>query len=252
MLEPLMQRKSIRRYEKKVPPGETIEKIVRAGQQAPFAAQLYSILLSREGRHQFGAPLLFTICADLHKLERVMEARDWKIVTNDLSLLLFAIQDAILAAGQMVTAAESMGLGSCFLGGAPYQAEKIIEKYSLPPRVFPIVQLIMGYPAENPPPRPRYPLDFVLFEEKYPEFSGEQVQRAMRVMDEGYLQENYYERRTGMIDLEIEREETFSYENYSWTEHISRKWGQWLTEEKEILEKLRACGFDICSKTNAE
>lgn len=245
MFDNLMQRKSIRRYEKKEPSWETIEKIVRAGQQAPFTAQLYSVLLSRKGRHQFGAPLLFTFCADLHKLEKIMAKRNWEVVTNDLSLLLFAIQDAVLAAGQMVTAAESLGLGSCFLGGAPYQAEKIIEEYDLPPRVFPIVQLVMGFPAENPPPRPRYPLEFTFFEEKYPDFSGGEIKEAMRVMDEGYLEEGYYERRTGIIDLEIDREETFTYENYSWTEHISRKWGQWLKDEEEILSKLQACGFDI-------
>ncbi len=245
MLEYLLQRKSIRRYEKRDPSEETINEIVRAGQQAPFAAQLYSILLSRKGRHPFGAPLLFTICADLHKLDIMMEKRKWEVVTNDLSLLLFAIQDGILAAGQMVTAGETLGLGSCFLGGAPYQAEKIIEEYNLPPRVFPIVQLIMGYPAENPPPRPRYPIDFVLFEDKYPEFAEEQITRAMQVMDEGYLKENYYERRTGLINLEVDREETFTYDNYSWTEHISRKWGQWLKDEEEIMSKLRACGFKI-------
>lgn len=245
MLDNLMQRKSVRRYEKKEPSRETIEKIVRAGQQAPFTAQLYSVLLSRKGRHQFGAPLLFTFCADLHKLEKIMAKRNWEVATNDLSLLLFAIQDAVLAAGQMVTAAESLGLGSCFLGGAPYQAEKIIEDYNLPPRVFPIVQLVMGFPAENPPPRPRYPLEFTLFEEKYPDFSDGEIKEAMRAMDQGYLEEGYYERRTGIIDLEIDREETFTYENYSWTEHISRKWGQWLKDEEEILSKLQACGFNI-------
>ena len=75
------------------------------------------------------------------------------MVTNDLSLLLFGIQDAALMAENMVIAAESLGLGSCFLGAAPYIAAEIIKEYKLPQRVFPLVQLAIGYPAENPPPR---------------------------------------------------------------------------------------------------
>jgi nitroreductase len=45
----------------------------------------------------------------------------------------------------------SLGLGSCFLGAAPYRAQEITEAYNLLERVFPLVQLAMGYPAENPP-----------------------------------------------------------------------------------------------------
>ena len=35
------------------------------------------------------------------------------------------------------------------------------------------------------------------------------------------------------------------YENYSWNEHISRKWGQWLKDPKELLGQLEKCGFRV-------
>jgi nitroreductase len=241
----LMTRKSIRAYTDQMPSDEMIQAIVRSGQQAPFASQIYSVLLSRKRRQPFGAPLLFTICVDLYKLERIMERRGWKMVSNDLFSLIYGIQDATLMAENMVIAAESLGLGSCFLGAAPYKAAKIIKQYNLPKRVFPLVQLVMGYPAENPPPRPRYPSEFVLFEDSYPEFSDEMIERAMRQMDEGYLAQDYYRRARYLIELEGGREETFSYENYSWTEHIARKWGQWHRSSKELLEQLKLCGFNI-------
>ena len=60
----------------------------------------------------------------------------------------------------------------------------------------------MGYPAEEFPPRPRWPLWFTLFEDKYPEFSDEQVAEAMKVMDEGYLAQGYYARKKAKIRLE--------------------------------------------------
>lgn len=145
----------------------------------------------------------------------------------------------------MVMAAESLGLGSVFLGNAPYQSKHIIKKYKLPPLVFPLVQLAMGYPAEDPPPRPRYPLEYTLFEDEYPEHSQEQLAEAMKVMDEGYLAQEYYRRANVMINLQGEREETFTFDDYSWTEHISRKWGQWFPDPDNILEQIKGCGFDL-------
>jgi FMN reductase (NADPH) len=243
IIETMLNRKSIRKYTDEMPPEEVIHAVVRAGQQAPFAAQLCSVLLTRKTGVPFGAPLLFTICVDLHRMEIIMNRRGWKTVTNDMSILVFGIQDASLMAENMVIAAESFGMGSCFLGAAPYIADKIARKYKLPPRVFPLVQLVMGYPAENPPPRPRYPLNFTLFEDGYPEFSEEDIDQAMQQMDEGYLAQNYYRKGKIKIRLEAGREETFTYDNYSWTEHISRKWGQWYASPAELLAQLAKRGF---------
>lgn len=242
----LLNRKSIRQYTDELPSDEVVETIVRAGQQAPFAFQLCSLLLSRHREENpYGAPLLFTVCVDVHRLELVMARRGWDIATNDLSLLLFGIQDAALMAENMVMAAESLGLGSCFLGAAPYQAAEIVRRYNLPKRVFPLVQLAMGYPAENPPPRPRYPLAFTLFEDSYPEFEEETIREAMRVMDEGYLAQDYYRRADYMVSLGGDREETYTFEDYGWTEHISRKAGQWHPSPQGLIEQLEACGFHI-------
>ena len=202
MIEMMLQRKSIRKYTDEIPTDEVVRTVVRAGQQAPFAYQICSVLLSRKRkRHAFKAPLLFTICIDAHRMELVMAQRGWNIAMNDLSLFFLGIQDAALMAQNMVMAAESLGMGSCFLGAAPYKADKLRREYKMPLRVFPIVQLAMGYPAENPPPRPRYPLDFTLFEEEYPHFDQQTVKDAMRVMDEGYLAQDYYRKANYIIEL---------------------------------------------------
>ncbi len=246
IVETMLNHRSIRRYRDEPPSDELIETIVRAGQQAPFAFQLCSLLLSRhQAENPFGAPLLFTICVDSHRLELVMAQRNWCMVINDLSLLLFGIQDAALMAENMVVAGESLGFGSCFLGGAPYRARKIAQQYELPPRVFPLVQLAMGFPAEDPAPRPRYPLEFTLFEDKYPRFDAETVRNAMREMDEGYLAQEYYRHLNAKIPLEGDRQEQYTFANYGWTEHISRKAGQWYPSPKELLEQLAECGFHI-------
>ena len=249
VIQTMLEHKSIRKYSDKLPSNEIVKTIVRAGQQAPFASQYYSLLLSRNmERNPWRAPLLFTICVDSHKFELIMARRRWKLVTNDLSLLLFGIQDAALMAENMVVAARSLGLGSCFLGGAPYRADKIAAEYKLPPRVFPLVQLVMGYPAEDPPPRPRYPIEFALFEDEYPKLDEQTITKAMNQMDEGYLAQNYYRQLNAKIPLEGDRKETFTLNDYSWTEHICRKWGQWYPDPKNLLQQLEERGFHITRK----
>jgi FMN reductase (NADPH) len=248
VLETMLNHRSVRKYTAEQPSDEVINAIVRAGQQAPFASQLYSVLLTRKKKAPYGAPLWFTICVDAYKLQRFMKIRGWDVVSNDLSILFFGIQDAAYMAENMVVAAESLGLGSCFIGNAFYIADRIAKEFKLPKRVLPLVGLVMGYPAEDFPPRPRYPLWFTLFEDEYPEFSDEQVAEAMKVMDDGYMDQGYYRKQKAKIKLETDRPETYTYDNYSWTEHISRKWGQWDESPKAILDQLMKCGFRIKEK----
>jgi FMN reductase (NADPH) len=243
VIDTMLNHRSVRKYKPDQPSEEVVISIVRAAQQAPFASQAYSFLLKRKGKLPFGAPLLFTICMDIHKVELFMERRGWKRVANDLGMLFFAMQDATLAAQNLVTAGESMGLGSCFLGNTPYRAEKVKKEYHLPEKVFPLVQLTMGYPDEEFPPRPRFPMEFTLFEDEYM-ISDEMLTDAMKAMDDGYLAQGYYKKQKAKIRLEDGREETFDYDNYSWTEHISRKWGQWMIDPQDLLSQLKKCGLE--------
>jgi len=247
-IETLMNRKSVRKYTDRKLSKDELEVIVRAGQQAPFASQLYSVLYSTEGPIAFGAPIWFAICVDAYKLERFMKLRGWDVVTNDLTLLLLGMQDAAYMAQNMVIAAESLGMGSCFLGAVSSSASRIktlSEKFELPNRVLPMVELVMGYPDEDFPTRPRYPLAFTLFENKYPELSDEEVKKAMKAMDDGYLEQEYYRKQNVRIKAEDGRKDNYTFDNYSWTEHISRKWGQWAKSPNELLDTLKERGFSL-------
>ena len=69
VLDAMMNRKSIRRFTDEMPSDEVVDALVRAAQQAPFAAQLGSLLLSRDpAKHPFRAPLLFTVLVDVLRL----------------------------------------------------------------------------------------------------------------------------------------------------------------------------------------
>lgn len=246
VIQTMLSRKSIRKYKADMPPDEVLETVVRAGQQAPFASQLCSLLLKRDPEENpYNAPFFFIICVDSHRWELIMDKRDWKMNCDDMLLLLLGMQDAALMAENMVIAGESLGLGSCFLGGIPFHSKELIKNFKLPIRVFPMVGLTMGYPAENPPTRPRYPIEFVLFEDEYPHLESDLVCKSMEVMDEGYLNQDYYRKLEAMIPLQGDRQETFDYKTYSWTEHICRKWGQSLFPGT-LHKHFKRYGFNIC------
>lgn len=88
-------------------------------------------------------------------------------------------------------------------------------------------------------------MDYALFEGAYPELSEDLIARAMKEMDEGYLKQDYYRKLDAMVELEGKQEERYTYDTYSWTEHMSRKWGQWFRSADELLEQLRCCGFEM-------
>ncbi len=252
-LDLLMNRKSIRKFKPEEPGEDSLRAVVRAGQQAPFAMQLGSVLLSCDSLgNPFHAPWCFTVCVDVHRAEKVMESRGWKRAASDLYTLLFGLQDACYMAQNMVIAGESLGLGSCFIGAAPFMADKIRERYGLPEGVFPVVMLAMGYPDEDPPVRPRYPMQFHLFKGSYPEFTPEMVAVAMEEMDRGYLLQDYYRKAGFMIPLPEGMEERYCFDVYGWTEHISRKLGLWGEDPAPLLEALDSCGFHLEAGRNGQ
>ena len=72
----LLQHRSIRKYKNNIVSEDIIETIVRAGQQAAFAYQAYSVLLSRKKKkHPFHAPLYFIICVDVHISNKILNLK---------------------------------------------------------------------------------------------------------------------------------------------------------------------------------
>lgn len=130
IMESLYQRKSMRVYEDREIPEEMKKLILKAASQAPTAGcqQLYTILditdqklkeaLSESCDHQpfiAKAPMVLVFCADCKKwydayLEAGCEPR--KPGVGDLML---AVTDTVIAAQNAVVAAESFGLGSCYI-----------------------------------------------------------------------------------------------------------------------------------------
>jgi len=124
------------------------------------------------------APVVLTFCADLFRMREWIRINNSKQSFDDLLGFLTGTVDAVIAAQTICLAAESVGLGICYLGTTWWAADKIIEFLELPETVFPVTAVVIGYPAEDPDLRDRLPLEVMVHHEKYERLTDEQIRAA--------------------------------------------------------------------------
>mgnify|MGYP005768461003 CR=1 FL=1 len=196
ILQSLYARKSVRAFEDRPIPEELKQQILEAAVQAPTAGnqQLYTILditdpllkqaLSITCDHQpFIAKALMVLifCADCKKwLDAYREAGCTPRAPGAGDLLL-AVTDAAIAAQNAVVAAESLGIGSCYIGDVMENCERQRELLHLPDYVFPAAMLVFGWPTRQQRERPkpaRCPMEQIVHTNAYRCMDGQEL-RAM-------------------------------------------------------------------------
>ena len=164
VIRQLLERKSVRVYED-WEIGETEKQmILEAACQAPTAGnqQLYTILditdqhikeklVETCDNQPFiaTAKLVLIFCADCKKWYDAFRYADCQPRKPAVGDLLLAVSDANIAAQNAVTAAESLGIGSCYIGDIMENCEAQRELLNLPEYVFPAAMLVFGYPTEQ-------------------------------------------------------------------------------------------------------
>jgi nitroreductase len=116
------------------------------------------------------APWFFAFIADHHRLKTAAtKVGESSLGLSYVEYLLMAIVDASLAAERMVCAAESLGLGCCYIGALRDKPAEIKSLFGLPARTMGVFGLCLGYP--NLPVesyiRPRLDPETVWFKERY-------------------------------------------------------------------------------------
>ena len=170
ILQSLFDRKSVRVYEEKPIPAEMKQAILEAAAQAPSAGcqQLYTILditdpalkeaLAESCDHQpfiAKAPLVLVFCADCKKWYDAYLEAGCTPRTPGVGDLMLAVTDAAIAAQNAVVAAESLGIGSCYIGDVLENAEAMRDALHLPQYVVPACMLVFGRPTEQQQRRPK-------------------------------------------------------------------------------------------------
>ncbi|MDR1586896.1 MAG: nitroreductase family protein [Treponema sp.] len=168
----LFNRKSVRVFLDTPVPEEIVNQIIDAGIQAPSAGnqQLYTILDIRDTevkkRLAFlcdnqpfiaAAPVVLVFLADCRRWFDSYRYAGLEARLPGLGDLFLSCADAIIAAQNMTVAAESLGLGSCYIGDILENKEETAELLGLDPLTFPAAMLVIGYPAESQVKRPKPP-----------------------------------------------------------------------------------------------
>lgn len=201
-LELLHNRKSVRAYEPKAISREIRDRVLSAAMRAPTAGnmQLYSIieitdqaikdtLVETCDNQPFiaRAPFVLLFLADYQRWFDYFRASGVEDQCSERGLpmrlpqegdLFLACCDALIAAQTAVVAAESLGLGSCYIGDIMENYEIHRDLFALPRYVFPICLLCIGYPTQGQIDREktsRFERRFIAFENKYQRFGPEDL-----------------------------------------------------------------------------
>ena len=121
------------------------------------------------------APVVLTFCADFNRFNKWCRLNNAEPGYDNFLSFMTAAIDALLVAQTVCIAAESKGLGICYLGTTTYMAHKIIEVLKLPKGVVPVTTVTLGWPAEKPELVDRLPLDAIIHREVYSDYSDESI-----------------------------------------------------------------------------
>jgi nitroreductase len=208
--ELMLDRRSIRKYSPRDVDDKMLESLLMCGCRSSTTGnmQVYSIIVTRDAVRKkelapchfnqsmvTGAPIMLTFCADFNRFNRWCRQRKADPGYNNFLSFFTAAIDALLVAQTICIAAESEGLGICYLGTTTYTANKIIEVLDLPKGVVPVTAVTLGWPDENPEQVDRLPLEAVVHKETYNDYTKADIdkfysQKEVRDDSQQFIKEN--------------------------------------------------------------
>lgn len=176
-LDTALAHRSIRQFTTQVIEPDKFEAILNAGRMASTSNHLQCVSIIRVTDPQLRAQLreasgmayvescaeFLVFCLDFNKHKQLNpEAQlDWAEVS-----LIGAVDTGIMAQN-MLLVAESLGLGGVYIGALRNQIEQVATLLQLPEFCVPLVGLCLGYPAQAPMLKPRFPQAMICHENHY-------------------------------------------------------------------------------------
>lgn len=207
VIDLLKSHRSIRKFTDQAIAPELLEELFLAGQGAATSSFLQGATIIRvtnkEARKEIAtlagnqayvetAAEFMIFCADLKRAGNYCAAYNKPFEGDYTEHFIIATVDVALMAQSLVAAAESVGLGICYIGGIRNNPREVSSLLQLPRGVYPVFGLCLGYPDQNPEIKPRLPLSVIVKQDVYSE-SGDK--EAIANYDERIRE--YYRTRTG-------------------------------------------------------
>ena len=235
---------SARKYKGDSVPVELLETVVAAAQRGSTSSNLQVVsavavtdpakrqrlaeICGQE--HVAQAPVVLVWCADLRRLDRACELRGCSQVTEYVENFLVCVLDVGIAAQNGGLAAESLGLGICYLGSIRNNPQGVIDLLGLPRLVFPVVGMTVGWPAAPPPVRPRLAVSAILHWEAYDPAPRD---AALHEYDRTMIATGIYQGRQVPVPGK-----PGEVEEYGWLEHSARRAAQAVrTDLRSVLKR---------------
>ena len=192
MIPLLKERRTIRQYLDKDIDNRLLNDLLETAFRAPTTGnmQVYRVVVTRDPANKeklapahfnqpsvTQAPVVLTFCADFNRFNKWCEQNRAQPGYANFQSFVTAAIDALLVAQQFCTAAEVSGLGCCYLGTTTYNAPQIAEALQLPKFVIPITTLTVGYPANTPAQVDRLPLEAIVHQEQYRDYTPDTIAR---------------------------------------------------------------------------
>lgn len=189
----LMERGSVRNFEEKPIPDEILDAVLSTGTRAATGGNLqpYSIIKIRqketrellaemcEQRFMANAPVHLLFCIDWRRLRRWAEIEQAPFTAyQSFRHFWISMQDTIICAQNICTAADSLSLGSVYIGTVMEFFPKIREMFTIPEGVQPVVLLCLGYPKTIPKPRKKLEIETIVHEERYRDLDDDDLLSA--------------------------------------------------------------------------
>ncbi len=183
-------RRTVRRYTSKEVEPALLTRMLDEAAHAPNTGnmQLYSVIVTRseEGKKRLaplhfnqpsvtGCSVLLTFCIDINRFNLWCKEGEADAAFDNLQMFLAGAIDASIFAQQFNTIAEMNGLGCCYLGTTAYNAPRIAEELKLPDGVVPLITLTVGYPDGESPLSDRLPVEAIIHEGEYRQYTGSQI-----------------------------------------------------------------------------
>ena len=239
----LLQRRSIRRYEREDISAADMQLIYDAIRNTPtsYNGQQFSVidvtdqalkeqLYELTQQKQIKTCNHFLVfCADYNKVRKIAEFKNVEMPDFEHTAdgVIVGIVDASLALMSALVAAESCGLGTCCIGYTRTAApEAIAELLKLPKGVFIVCGLAIGIPREMPDLKPKQSEKLLIHSNCY---RGDDVVKDMVDYD------------SKIIEFNATRSGTKS--DNDWASHIVDYYNQAMNYN--MLNALKNCGYDI-------
>jgi nitroreductase len=209
----LLNRRSIRKYSPELIDGKLLDEIITMGCRASTTGnmQVYSIVITQDEAKKSAlapchfnqkmiteAPVILTFCADFNRFNKWCRLNNADPGYDNFLSFMTAAIDGLLVAQTICIAAESKGLGICYLGTTTYMAHKIIEVLKLPSGVVPVTTVTLGWPAEKPEQVDRLPLAALVHKETYCDYTSKDInmfyrEKEGRAESQQFVNENHKE-----------------------------------------------------------